>query len=99
SDARRFRPNLLVETPDTSPFPEDEWVGRTLRIGEGEDAPVVSICTRDVRCVMLNLDPDTAAADSRLLTAAVRINDNCTGVYATIIKTGTIRAGDALYLL
>jgi len=98
ADARRFRPNLLIETADGEPFPEDAWVGRTLRIGDGEDAPAVSVCTRDVRCVMLNLHPDTAAADPRLMKAAVRLNDNCTGVYATIIKTGVVRTGDPLYL-
>ncbi|MEA2336485.1 MAG: uncharacterized protein QOE82_492 [Thermoanaerobaculia bacterium] len=98
ADARRFRPNLLIETSDGSPFPEDAWVGRTLRIGEGDDAPAVSICTRDVRCGMLNIDPDTAALDGRLFKAAVRINENCAGVYATTIRTGTVRVGDVLYL-
>ena len=98
ADPRRFRPNLLVETPDGSPFPEDAWVGRTLRIGEGEEAPAVSVCTRDVRCVMINLDPETAVSDARLLKASVRINENCAGVYATIVKTGRVRVGDALYL-
>jgi uncharacterized protein YcbX len=98
TDERRFRPNLLIETPDGAPFPEDAWVGKTLRIGEGEEAPAVSICTRDVRCVMLNLHPETGVQDARLLKAAVRINQNCTGVYATTIKTGLVRVGDALYL-
>jgi uncharacterized protein YcbX len=99
ADVRRFRPNLLIETPDGSPFPEDAWVGRTLRIGEGEEAAAVSVCLRDVRCVMINLDPDTAAADARLLKAAVRLNETCTGVYATVIKTGPVRVGDALVLV
>jgi hypothetical protein len=98
TDPRRFRPNVLIDTPGGSPFPEDAWVGRTLHIGEGEDAPAVSVCTRDVRCAMLNLDPDTAAVDARLLKAAVRLNQNCAGVYVTIIKTGPIRVGDALYV-
>jgi len=98
ADFRRFRPNLFIETPDGERFPEDAWVGRTLRIGDGESAPTVSICTRDVRCAMLNLDPDSGAIDARLVKAAVRLNDNCTGVYATIIRTGTVRVGDAVYL-
>jgi uncharacterized protein YcbX len=98
ADVRRFRPNLLIETSDGSPFPDDAWVGRTLRIGDGDDAPAVSVCTRDVRCGMLNIDPDTAALDGRLFKAAVRINENCAGVYCTIIRTGAVRTGDALYL-
>ena len=33
-DVRRFRPNLLVDIPDTDhPFPEQAWVGKTLSIG------------------------------------------------------------------
>lgn len=97
-DVRRFRPNLLIETLGDAPFPEDAWIGRTLRIGEGADAPAVAVCLRDVRCVMINLDPDTAAHDPRLLKASVRLNETCAGVYASIIKTGLVRVGDALYL-
>jgi uncharacterized protein YcbX len=98
AEPRRFRPNLLIETSDSSPFPEDAWVEQTIRIGDGEDAPSVSICTRDVRCAMLNIDPDTAAANPRLLKTAVRLNQNCAGVYATTIRTGTVRIGDVVYL-
>jgi uncharacterized protein YcbX len=98
AEPRRFRPNLLIETADGAPFPEEAWIGQRLRIGDAEDAPSVSICTRDVRCAMLNIDPDTAATDPRLFKAAVRINQNCAGVYATIIRTGLVRVGDALYL-
>lgn len=97
-DPRRFRPNLLVETAGGPSFLEDAWVGRRLRIGEGEEAPAVSVCTRDVRCVMMNLHPDTGVADSRLMKAAVRLNQNCAGVYCAIIKTGLVRVGDGVYL-
>jgi uncharacterized protein YcbX len=97
-DPRRFRPNVLIETAGGASFPEDAWVGRRLRIGEGDEAPVVSVCTRDIRCVMLNLDPESGAADARLMKAAVRLNQNCAGVYCTVIRTGVVRVGDALYL-
>ena len=33
-DVQRFRPNLLVDIPDTDhPFPEQAWVGNTLSVG------------------------------------------------------------------
>lgn len=99
ADVRRFRPNLLVETAGGTPFPEDAWVGRTLRLGDGEDAAFVAVCVRDVRCVMINLDPDTAVHDPRLLKASVRLNETCAGVYGTVIRTGPVRVGDALYLV
>lgn len=99
ADARRFRPNLLIETAGDSSFPENDWIGHTLRIGEGEDAPVVSVWRPDKRCVMINLHPDTAVSDVRLLTAAGQINNKCAGVYATIIKTGPVRVGDTMSLV
>ena len=98
-DFRRFRPNLLIEAIDAQPFHDDQWVGRTIRIGEGEDAPSLAICVRDVRCVMINLDPATAASDPRVLKSAVRLNANCAGVYGTVIRSGRVSRGDMLYLM
>src|SRR5205823_235614 len=97
-DPRRFRPNLLIETAGGPSFLEDAWVGRRLRIGKGEENPVVSVCTRDVRCVMLNLDPESGVADARLMKAAVRLNQNCAGVYCAIVRVGVVRVGEAVYL-
>lgn len=93
-DPRRFRPNLLIDTGTSPAFVEDAWVGRRVRIGE----TVFSISTRDVRCAMLNLHPDTGVQDPRLMKAAVRLNENCTGVYATVIRTGRVRVGDGVFL-
>jgi uncharacterized protein YcbX len=98
-DPRRFRPNLLIETLDGVPYGEDRWVGRTIRFGDAEDGPAIVVCVRDVRCVMLNLDPDTAVSDPRVLKAAVRLNENYAGLYASVIRTGRVARGDWLYLL
>jgi len=48
----------------------------------------------DLRCVMINLDPDSAAKDARVMKTVVRLNQNNAGVYATVVRTGTIRVGD-----
>ena len=53
---------------------------------------------RDKRCVMLNLDPDTATAEACMMKSAVRLNDNNVGVYAVVVRTGTIAAGAGIYL-
>lgn len=97
-DPRRFRPNFLVEACSSRPFQEDHWVGRSIRIGEGEAAPILAICMRDVRCVMVNLDPDSAVSNANVLQSAVRLNANCAGVYATVIRTGVVERGDPLFL-
>src|SRR5258706_2204362 len=59
-DMRRFRPNVVVRLTRPAAFQEDEWVGGVLSFGGGEDAPAVTVTMRDVRCSMVNLDPDSA---------------------------------------
>ena len=98
-DRRRFRANVVIETADLQPFLEDGWVGGTLLFGDGEPTPAVSVITRDVRCVMINLDPDTGKQDARVLKAAVRLNENNAGVYGTVVRTGSIRVGQTVSLI
>jgi uncharacterized protein len=98
-DCRRFRANIVLEAVDGSPFAEDAWVGGTLLFGNSSDGPAVSIISRDVRCVMINIDPDTAQLDGRVLKAAVKLNNNHAGVYATVLRTGMIQVGDAVSIL
>ena len=98
SDVRRFRPNVLVRLLRPGPFQEDEWVGGALSFGEGNDSPCVLVTKRDIRCSMVNLDPDTAAAAPSVLKAVVRVNQNNAGVYAAIARTGRLNVGQAVYL-
>ncbi|MFL6236964.1 MAG: MOSC domain-containing protein [Thermoanaerobaculia bacterium] len=98
-DRRRFRANIFLETSGRETFLEDGWVGGTLVFGDGEPGPAVSVTARDVRCVMLNLDPDTALQDKRVLKTVVRLNKNNAGVYGTVVRTGTIRVGDPVSLI
>jgi uncharacterized protein YcbX len=96
---RRFRANILLETHDPEPFEEDEWVGGRLVFGESEPRPAVSVTAHDVRCMMINIDPDTGKQDARVLKAAVRLNANNAGVYGTVVQTGTIQVGQAVSLV
>ena len=98
TDIRRFRPNLVIETNNTAPFAEDEWVGRTLTFGEGNNAPAVGITMRDERCVMVNFDPDTAERDSSVMKTIVRLNENYAGVYGTVVREGELRVGQVVTL-
>lgn len=97
-DRRRFRANVFLETENNEVFHEDEWVGGTLTFGGGDSAPAVAVTLRDERCMMINLDPDTAVQDPRVMKAVVRMSGNYAGVYATVIRTGTIRVGDRVTL-
>jgi len=98
-DVLRFRPNIVIESYGGEPFAEDQWVGKTLRFGSDEDGPAVSVTLRDLRCVMINLDPETAEADNSVMKAAVRLNANYAGVYATVIRTGELRVDQKVYLV
>ncbi len=98
-DRRRFRANILLETHDSEIFLEDKWIGGTLVFGNSKSGPAVAITARDVRCMMINLDPDTATQDARVMKTVVRLNKNNAGVYGTVVQTGTIRVGDTVSLL
>ena len=97
-DVRRFRPNVVVRVLRSVPFVEDEWVGGVLSFGEGHDAPAVAVTTRDVRCSMVNLDPDSASAAPEVLKAVVRANQNNAGVYGAVTRIGRLAVGQTIFL-
>jgi len=96
-DLRRFRPNVVIETVSAEPFEENGWVGRTLIFGEGNSG-AVRVTMRDERCVMVNLDPDTAERDSKVMKTVVRMNENYAGVYGTVVSAGELRVGQVVTL-
>jgi uncharacterized protein YcbX len=98
-DRRRFRANFVVETERGEPFLEDEWVGRMLVFGDSDPRPAVGVTMCDERCVMINVDPETAEQDPRVLKTVVRLNQNNAGVYATVVQSGRIRVGDRVNLM
>ncbi len=97
-DVRRYRPNIVIDAGSAEPFEEDRWVGKILEFGTDNAGPAVSVTLRDKRCVMLNLDPDTAEANVEVMKTVVRMNDNHAGVYGTVIRTGELRVGQVIRL-
>jgi len=97
-DIRRFRPNIVLDTQQNEPFTEDQWVGKTIVFGDTEDSPAVQITLRDERCMMVNLNPDTAQSDPTVLKTVVKLNQNCAGVYARVIRAGALAVGQTVYL-
>jgi uncharacterized protein YcbX len=98
-DTRRFRANILIVSNSTEPFLEDSWIGGRLIFGDNEAGPIVSLTMPDLRCVMINLDPDTAAPDPRIMKAAIRLNENNAGAYGTVARTGQISVGQSVSLI
>ena len=98
-DTRRFRANIVIATDSTEALAEDSWIGGRLVFGDSEAGPVVSLTMRDPRCVMINLDPDTAEADSRIMKAALRLNENNAGAYGAVARRGQISVGQSVSLI
>ena len=91
-EARRFRPNIVVETSEGKRgFVENEWLNRTLVIGEEVRLRVFSPCPR---CVMTTLPQGDLPADSGILRTAAQHNQANVGVYATVVQGGFVRRGD-----
>jgi len=97
-DVRRFRPNVVVRSLRPAPFQEDEWVGGALSFGEEDDAPAITVTMRDIRCSMLNLDPDSASPAPEVLKAVVRANQNNAGIYGAVTRIGRLAVGQTIFL-
>ena len=99
-DVRRFRPNVLVRLLRSAPFQEDGWVGGVLSFGkkESDSAPAIAVTMRDVRCSMVNLDPDSASSAPEVLKAVVGANQNNAGIYGTVIRIGQLAVGQPIFL-
>src|SRR6266576_4125587 len=97
-DVRRFRPNVLVRLLRSVPFHEDEWLGGVLSFGEADNAPAIAVTMRDLRCSMVNLDPDTASPAPEMMKAIVRRNQNHAGVYGAVTRIGRLPVGQTIFL-
>jgi uncharacterized protein len=94
-DPRRFRPNIVVELDGPGPA-EDDWVGRTIAIG---DQVRLAITQRTERCVMVNLAHGELPAEQAVLATVADANALCAGVYAEVTRPGAVRVGDAIRVL
>lgn len=94
----RFRPNIVITTLTGESFCEDGWVGKRLVFGERADAPTMKVNERDVRCVMVNIDPQTLVKDAAILKTIAQTRQNCLGIYGSTDRIGMIEIGAPVYL-
>lgn len=91
-DVRRFRPNFVLSVAGTaSGFVENEWVGKTIRIG-GVQLRVTHPCPR---CVMTTLAQGGLPKDPDVLRTAVQKNGKSVGVYAAVMQGGRVDRGSS----
>jgi uncharacterized protein YcbX len=95
-EVRRFRPNIVVETAGgEKSFVENGWIGRTLAIGDTVRIRVTGPCPR---CVMTTLPQGDLEQDPGILRTAAQHNHANVGLYASVLRGGTVRRGDAISL-
>ena len=89
-DGRRLRPNLIVG--GVADLAEREWEGRVLRVG----SVLVALADLRGRCVMTTLAQGDLPRDPGILRTAAQYNQVNVGVYAAVVRGGTIRRGDPI---
>jgi uncharacterized protein YcbX len=91
-EVRRFRPNVVVQLASgETDFTENAWVGHTLAIGAAVRLSITGPCGR---CVMTTLAQGDLPRDPGILRTAAQHNHVNVGVYAAVVRGGTIRRGD-----
>ena len=92
-DVRRFRPNLLVDSPDTDhPFPEQAWVGKTLSVG----SVTLKIDMRCPRYAMTTHGFSDLPKDAQIMRKLVANSEGNLGIYASVVQAGNVTAGDSV---
>jgi uncharacterized protein YcbX len=93
-DLRRFRTNIHVVLDDAPAYAEEQWEGRTLKVG-GTALQLLHPC---VRCVIPTRDPDSTAKDPNILKWLTRHRGGLFGINARMRGSGRIAVGDAVEL-
>jgi uncharacterized protein YcbX len=92
----RFRMTMVVDAGET-PYVEDGWFGRELRLGDA----VVRVRGAVARCGQIDMAPATGEKDGSLLKTLAGYRPDTGGepwfgVDAEVVVPGTVRVGDAL---
>ena len=90
-DVRRFRPTMLVDAEGDG-FPEDEWIGSAVRVGEAE----LMVVAPTVRCVMTTRAQPGLERDLDIVKAVNRDHESNLGIYAVVTRPGRVATGDAV---
>lgn len=95
-DKSRFRANIYFDCDSTDVFPEDNLIGRRVKIGERLELMVLE---RDPRCKMISLDPQSGEHNPQIFRSVAQNHSANAGVYCAVLVEGIIGKNDAIYLL
>lgn len=94
-DARRFRPNLVIELQSAEPI-EQTWIGRRLQVGK-EVELLVSTATE--RCGMVAFAQSELTEEPAVLRYIAQQAQQKFGVYAQVVVPGVVRLDDPVVLM
>ena len=86
---------MVEPTNGTTGLLENEWCGKTLRVGSAR----VKIEMPCVRCVMPTLPQADLPKEPLVLRTIVREAGQNLGVYATVTSAGEVAIGDAIDII
>lgn len=96
-DARRFRPNLLVDADGgRAGFVEEAWVKQELQVGAG---PRLMVTKSNTRCKLTTLKQAGIEEDKGILQTIDRENSRNPGVMCTVLNAGMVGAGSTVTLV
>ena len=73
-------------------------MGGVLTFGEADGAPAITVTMRDLRCAIVNIDPDGGSLAPEMMKVCVRANDNTAGIYGTVTRIGRLAVGQNITL-
>lgn len=102
-EVRRFRPNIMVDSNGQTGFVENDWVGKTIKIGSSLSLQVTDPCPR---CVMPTLAQGDLPQDNGIFKNGIAHNKPMVpfagkelpsvGVYARVLTPGWVKRGDVI---
>ena len=95
-DARRFRPNLLVDSGTRQGFVEDDLEGKVLAIGK---TLRLRVFMPTIRCALTTRAQEDLPPDPAILRTVVERHGGNLGAYARVEAAGEVRVGDPVAVL
>jgi len=102
-EVRRFRPNIMIDTTGLTGFVENDWVGKTIKLGNSLRLQVTDPCPR---CVMPTLAQGDLPQDNGIFKNGIAKNKPMVpfagkelpsvGVYARVLSPGWVKRGDVV---
>ncbi len=94
-DARRFRPNFIIETSAGSAgLLEQAWVGKQLTLGDAR----IDCAGATPRCGAVTRAQPDFVADTSILRTVVKHADQNVGGYGLVVTAAEVHVGDPVHL-